>query len=132
MKNETDKKGIAGFVYPDFSNEELKQLEHELETNYKISKTIDGKPCNFYNEVKWYQDNGAMGYFGGIIIDGTPPYKYELLRDKLQQLYKFQGRREYAQKMNREETKQDLEEFVEVLQQKLPNDSDINPFSVKY
>lgn len=130
QQEEREREGIMAFVYPQYTTEELRAFEREME-KYKITKDINGNSCVFYNEVKWYQDNGAMGIFGGIIIDSNPP-KYEILRDKLWKMYALQGRREYAQKMNNQEVKQDIQEFTEVVQAKLTGDSDVNPFSVKY
>src|ERR1035437_8631303 len=107
MKNQKEEReGLDVFVYPDYTNQELKELEGRLE-EYKIVKNIDGKEYTFYNETKWYQHYGALGPNGGIILGNSRPVKFELMRYKLEQLYKFQGRREYAQKMNNQETKQD-------------------------
>ena len=94
----------------DYSKDELKEFEKELEV-YKITKNIDGKDYTFYNEDKFYKDNGGLNENGAIILEdynsdkGTVTYKrpitYIVLREKLQQLYKLQKRREYAIKMNK-------------------------------
>lgn len=93
----------------DYSKEDLKQFEKEMEV-YKITKNIEGKDYTLYNEDKFYKDNGGLSQNGSIIIEdynsdkGKITYKrpitYIVLREKLEQLYKLQGKREYAIKMN--------------------------------
>ena len=125
-----EKEGLDVFVYHDYTNQELREFEKELEV-YKITKTLEnGIVISIYDELRWYKDNGGLGINGGVIL-GDSPVKFEVLRHKLWSLYKAQGRREYAQKMNAQETKKDVEEFTEVLQQKLSIDCEVNPFRVK-
>lgn len=129
QKEEPEKEGIMAFVYPDYTIQELRDFEKEMEV-YKTKKAkVRDVEYKFYDELKWYQDNGAIGPNGGVIL-GDSPVKFEILRNKLWKMYALQGRREYAQKMNREEIKQDVKEFTEVLQTKLDLGSEINPFKV--
>lgn len=93
----------------EYTKEEIKQFEGEMEV-YKITKNIDGKDYTFYNEDKFYKDNGGLSENGSIIlknyssdkgkVEYTRPIIYIELREKVQQLYKFQKKREYAIKMN--------------------------------
>lgn len=98
---------IPAFQYPIYSPEELRVLEKELE-DYKITKTITEKgkdvEITFYDETKWMQDNGGLGKNGGVILGNSLPIKYEILKNKLSQLYKKQSKREYAIKMQNIET----------------------------
>lgn len=92
----------------EYSKDELKQFERELET-YKVTKNIQGKDYTFYNEEQYMKDNNALSKNGAVIIGNDRPIKYEILKDKFQQLYKLQGRREYAQKMHEKELEENLE-----------------------
>ena len=99
------------YEFPDYSKEELKQLEIELE-DYKITKNIGDKDYTFYNEEQYLKDNGALNKFGAIIVNGyheeynqkfdyyypviDSPSLYELLKDKIEKLYKMKGKKEFA------------------------------------
>ena len=78
---------------PTYTKEELKAFELEM-GKYKL-------PKGFYDENQYLKDKGALSSRGAIIM-GELPLLYEVLRDKLNQLYKLQGRREYAIKKQAE------------------------------
>lgn len=106
-KFKEEKKEIQVYQYPIYSTEEIRETEKELE-NYRVTKTITEKgvdvKISFYDETKWMQDNGVLGKYGGIIMGDSLPNQYEILRNKLTQVYKYQHKREYAQKMQRVDT----------------------------
>lgn len=102
------------YEFPEYSKEELKEFANELE-GYKITKNIQGKDYTFYDDKKYMIDVGALSKDGSVIITGyctkdngkgekysscDYPTKYEIIKDKFEKLYKLQGKREYAQKMN--------------------------------
>ncbi len=107
MNNRKEKEEVTKYEYPIYSPEEIREKEKDLE-NYRITKTIIEKgvevEISFYDETKWMQDNGALGKHGGIIMGDSLPNQYEILRNKLTQVYKYQHKREYAQKMQRVDT----------------------------
>lgn len=113
IKKETLKK--EKYEFPEYSNEELREFEKEMES-YKITKTLDcGDEVIFYDEDKYLKDNGALNENGDVMVTGWHeeenmkndyyypvcdyPPKLELITNKLEQLYKLQGRTEYAKKM---------------------------------
>ena len=57
------------YKFPEYSKEELKQFEKELEV-YKITKNIEGEDYTFYNNEKYMIDNGALSQDGSVIITG--------------------------------------------------------------
>lgn len=114
-KNLTELLKKPKYEFPEYSKEELKELENELE-NYKITKTLSsGEIITFYDDDSYLKDNGALSIIGDVFVTGYEtrynikgepyswcdyPTKYEVLRDKIEKLYKLQGKREYAVKMN--------------------------------
>lgn len=117
------------YEFPEYSKEELKELEKELE-NYKITKNIKGKDYIFYNDESYLKDIGALNRNGDVVIinyqtrynsKGEPyawcdyPTKYELIREKIEQLYKLIGKREYAQKINDKELDKELLSLVDTI-----------------
>lgn len=87
------------YKYKQFTNQELRAFEKEMNEKYLIKKVLsDGKEHQFYDEERWQKDNGGLGGLGGVIISDFRPIEYETNRDKLSQLYKLQGRTEFAKK----------------------------------
>jgi len=135
-KNLTELLKKEKYKFPEYSKDELKELEIELE-NYRITKSFNGTDYTFYDEEKYYLDNGAKNKYGAIIVTGycqkwnhnaNPPYqyswcdypsKYEVLRDKIEKLYKIQGKKEYA-------IKKSLENLVENMQ--IVNETKVDEF----
>lgn len=119
----------------EYSKEELKELERELES-YKITKNFDGKDYTFYDEDRFYKDNGALSKTGAIVIDDYNSYKGEItykrpikyieLREKMEQLNKLQGKREYAQKMHDKEIEENLKSLEENMQ--VVNETKVDEF----
>lgn len=124
------------YEFPEYTKEQLKEFERELES-YKITKNIQGKDYTFYDEEKYMVDNNAKNKYGAVIVTGycqktnwtaNPPYqysfcdypaKYEIIKDKIEQLYKMQGKKEYAIKKSLES----LEENMQVV-----NETKVNEF----
>ena len=95
----------------EYSKDELKQFEKEMEV-YKVTKNISDKDYTFYDENKFYKDNGGLNQDGSIVLYGynanegkvvyNRPILYIELREKLQQLYKYLGKKEFAIKKSME------------------------------
>lgn len=87
------------YEYPQYTNQELRVFEKEMNEKYLIKKVLsDGKEYQFYDEEKFQKDNGGLGGLGGVILTEMKPIQYELNQNKLHQLYKLQGRTEFAKK----------------------------------
>lgn len=104
------------YVFPLYLKEELKEFEIELE-NYKVTKNINGKDYTFYDEESYLKSISALNEKGDVIVTGYEikynkigepypicdyPSKYEIIRNKFQQLYKMQSKKEYAIKKSLE------------------------------
>lgn len=105
------------YKFPEYSNEELKEMEGELES-YKVTRNIQGKDYTFYDEERYLKDKGALNKYGAVILNGVP-ILYKVLRDKFQQLYKLIGKREHFQKINSTE----LAESIKII-----NETEVDVF----
>lgn len=99
------------YEFPEYLNEELKELDNLLKEKYNNGNTID-------DITHWLQDNGALNKDGEVIVENFRyetnrvgekyatcdyPSKYELLKDKLDKLNKLDGKKEFAIKKQLEE-----------------------------
>ncbi len=87
-KFKQEKKVEEKYEFPEYTNQELWALNNLLKEKYNDGKTKD-------DITHWMQNEGALGQYGGVIIDGSP-CKYQVLQDKLQKANKLLGRKEFA------------------------------------
>lgn len=128
------------YEFPEYTKEQLKEFETELES-YKVTKNIKGKDYTFYDDESYLKDKGALNRNGDVVITGYEirynklgepypfcdyPSKYEIERNKIEQLYKLQGKREYAQKMNQKETDESILNLADEMQ--VVNETKIDEF----
>lgn len=88
------------YQYPEYTKSELWELNNLLKEKYNDGNKTD-------DITKWLQDEGALGKFGGVIINGLP-CKYQILQDKLAKANALLGRKEFAQKKELENIAQNM------------------------
>ena len=111
---ETDYDDVVEEVrnFPDYSNQELRVFEKEMEA-YRVNKTDARGAYTYIDLWKYLQDKGAVKN-NAIQVTGFKYLKchlhkdcsyptcdqplYEVINDKWNQLCKLQGRTEFAQK----------------------------------
>ena len=107
-KPQKEEKRKIEFSFPVYSDFELNEFKVYLEkfrteprdVEYDTKKdgsTVHVKhPANSYiDELKWMQEEGALGVNGGVVMDETFPIKYEVCKNKMQQLMNYSRRAEY-------------------------------------
>lgn len=127
------------YEFPEYTKEQLKEFEQELE-KYRITKPDSrGKEISFYDDESYLKDIGALTRNGAVAVTGYEtrynrlgepypfcdyPSKYEIIRDKIEKLYKLQGKKEYAQKMNQKETDESILNLADEM--KVVNETKVN------
>jgi len=110
-ENDYDDVVEAAKVFPDYSNQELRVFEKEIEA-YRVSKTDIRGAYTYIDFWKYLQDKGAISKDNAIQVTGFKYLKchihkdctyptcdqtlYEVLNDKWNKLCKLKGRTEYA------------------------------------
>ena len=101
------------YEFPKYSNEDLRSFEEKIE-KYRINKTTSkGENIAFYDDMLFMKDYKIVNSFGAIFVSNFHhetnskgdmfsvcdyPTRYEIFRDKLEQLYNYQTRKNFARK----------------------------------
>jgi hypothetical protein len=110
-KEEEYSEEISKKRFPEYSNQELREFEKEVE-KYRVEKEDKKGKYTYIDFWKYLQDQGAISKDNAIQITGFKYVKchehkdcekiecdlpiYEILNDKWRQLCKLRGRTEYA------------------------------------
>ncbi len=101
----------AKYEFPEYSKQELIELNNLLEEKYNCCRTTT-------DTLNWYIDQGGLSKSGAVLVTGWDykinktgeaypvcdyPSKYLLLQDKLDKAQKLKGKKEYAIKKQAEE-----------------------------
>jgi len=87
------------------SEKKIYTKEENLEL-YTLLKLKYNGACTRADEDRWLADEGALNENGAVILS-----TYEICRDRLQQMYKWQARREYAKKKSAVDLEKLSEQF---------------------
>lgn len=126
-KIQREEKEITTYIFPEYTDMELKELNKLLDEKYNGGKTPD-------DEIQWLKDSGGLNKYGAVITTNFRyevrylpngesysyavcdyPTKYLILKDKLAKAVKLQSKKEWAIKKDLERLDENMKIINETI-----------------